>query len=94
LPIHQFEYDEHKAILQELLDEQAQFHTTAGAAPAPATATATATATAAEESDDNDGDDDDVIDPADTRKKVIAGLRMLQTKREELPRRKHGNMPL
>jgi len=26
--------------------------------------------------------------------KVIAGLRMLQTKREELPRRKHGNMPL
>jgi acetyl-CoA carboxylase carboxyltransferase component len=37
---------------------------------------------------------DDVIDPADTRKKVIAGLRMLQTKREELPRRKHGNMPL
>jgi acetyl-CoA carboxylase carboxyltransferase component len=37
---------------------------------------------------------DDVIDPADTRVKVIAGLRMLQTKREELPRRKHGNMPL
>jgi acetyl-CoA carboxylase carboxyltransferase component len=37
---------------------------------------------------------DDVIDPADTRRKVIAGFRMLQTKREELPRRKHGNMPL
>ena len=37
---------------------------------------------------------DDVIDPADTRIKIIAGLRMLQTKREELPRRKHGNMPL
>jgi acetyl-CoA carboxylase carboxyltransferase component len=37
---------------------------------------------------------DDVIDPADTRVKVIAGLRMLRTKREELPRRKHGNMPL
>ena len=37
---------------------------------------------------------DDVIDPADTRIKVIAGLRMLRTKREELPRRKHGNMPL
>jgi len=37
---------------------------------------------------------DDVIDPADTRAKVIAGLRMLRTKREELPRRKHGNMPL
>jgi hypothetical protein len=25
---------------------------------------------------------------------VVAGLRMLRTKREELPRRKHGNMPL
>jgi acetyl-CoA carboxylase carboxyltransferase component len=37
---------------------------------------------------------DDVIDPADTRIKTIAGLRMLLTKREELPRRKHGNMPL
>ena len=37
---------------------------------------------------------DDVIDPADTRIKIVAGLRMLQTKREELPRRKHGNMPL
>ena len=37
---------------------------------------------------------DDVIDPADTRRKVVAGLRMLRTKREELPRRKHGNMPL
>jgi acetyl-CoA carboxylase carboxyltransferase component len=37
---------------------------------------------------------DDVIDPAETRRKVIAGLNMLMTKREELPRRKHGNMPL
>ena len=37
---------------------------------------------------------DDVIDPADTRRMVVAGLRMLRTKREELPRRKHGNMPL
>ncbi len=37
---------------------------------------------------------DDVIDPAETRIKVIAGLRMLQTKREELPRRKLGNTPL
>ena len=25
---------------------------------------------------------------------AIAGLAMLKTKREELPRRKHGNMPL
>src|SRR5215207_8429137 len=37
---------------------------------------------------------DDVIDPAETRAKLIAGLNMLRTKREELPRRKHGNMPL
>ena len=37
---------------------------------------------------------DDVIDPAETRIKLIAGLSMLQSKREELPRRKHGNMPL
>ncbi len=37
---------------------------------------------------------DDVIDPADTRKKLIAGLDMLRSKREELPKRKHGNVPL
>jgi len=37
---------------------------------------------------------DDVIDPADTRTRLIAGLEMLTTKREELPRRKHGNVPL
>ncbi|MEL7206943.1 MAG: acyl-CoA carboxylase subunit beta [Actinomycetota bacterium] len=37
---------------------------------------------------------DDVIDPADTRHKLIEGLRMLRSKREELPKRKHGNVPL
>ena len=37
---------------------------------------------------------DDVIDPAETRVKLIAGLDLLKTKREELPQRKHGNMPL
>ena len=37
---------------------------------------------------------DDVIDPADTRVKLIAGLEMLRSKREELPQRKHGNIPL
>ena len=37
---------------------------------------------------------DDVIDPAETRIKVIAGLEMLKSKREELPHRKHGNIPL
>ena len=37
---------------------------------------------------------DDVIDPAETRRKIVAGLRVLRTKREELPQRKHGNVPL
>jgi acetyl-CoA carboxylase carboxyltransferase component len=37
---------------------------------------------------------DDVIDPAETRTKLIAGLGILSTKREELPNRKHGNIPL
>jgi acetyl-CoA carboxylase carboxyltransferase component len=37
---------------------------------------------------------DDVIDPTDTRFKLIAGLELLRSKREELPRRKHGNVPL
>ena len=37
---------------------------------------------------------DDVIDPAETRRKVIAGFEMLRTKREELPKRKHGVIPL
>jgi acetyl-CoA carboxylase carboxyltransferase component len=37
---------------------------------------------------------DDVIDPADTRAKLVAGLEMLRSKREELPKRKHGNVPL
>ncbi len=37
---------------------------------------------------------DDVIDPAETRTKLIAALDVLRTKREDLPNRKHGNMPL
>jgi acetyl-CoA carboxylase carboxyltransferase component len=37
---------------------------------------------------------DDVIDPAETRKVLIKSLAVLATKREELPRRKHGNVPL
>ena len=37
---------------------------------------------------------DDVIDPADTRRKVIGALDMLANKRETLPRRKHGSIPL
>jgi acetyl-CoA carboxylase carboxyltransferase component len=37
---------------------------------------------------------DDVIAPRDTRRKLIAGMEMLRTKKEELPARKHGNVPL
>ena len=37
---------------------------------------------------------DDVIEPSETRRKVAAGFRLLETKREEVPERKHGNVPL
>jgi acetyl-CoA carboxylase carboxyltransferase component len=37
---------------------------------------------------------DDVIAPAETRQKLVAGLRLLESKREEIPERKHGNVPL
>jgi acetyl-CoA carboxylase carboxyltransferase component len=37
---------------------------------------------------------DDVIDPADTRVILHRSLEMLRSKREELPKRKHGNVPL
>lgn len=37
---------------------------------------------------------DDVIDPAETRIKLVEGLRVLRTKRDEVPQRKHGNIPL
>ena len=37
---------------------------------------------------------DDVIDPAETRAKLVAGLKILSTKREDRPPRKHGNIPL
>ncbi|HEX9548936.1 MAG TPA: acyl-CoA carboxylase subunit beta [Acidimicrobiales bacterium] len=37
---------------------------------------------------------DDVIDPADTRVVLCRALDLLRTKREELPKRKHGNVPL
>jgi acetyl-CoA carboxylase carboxyltransferase component len=37
---------------------------------------------------------DDVIDPTETRKRLIDGLEMLASKRTETPRRKHGNVPL
>jgi acetyl-CoA carboxylase carboxyltransferase component len=37
---------------------------------------------------------DEVIEPAETRIRLIQALRMLGTKREALPPRKHGNIPL
>ena len=37
---------------------------------------------------------DEVIEPSQTRRKIVAGLRMLESKREEIPERKHGNVPL
>jgi acetyl-CoA carboxylase carboxyltransferase component len=37
---------------------------------------------------------DDVIEPQDTRRKLVASLEMLRSKRETIPQRKHGNIPL
>lgn len=37
---------------------------------------------------------DDVIEPSETRKKLIEALEMTKTKRVERPKRKHGNIPL
>ncbi|HTZ61299.1 MAG TPA: acyl-CoA carboxylase subunit beta [Thermoplasmata archaeon] len=37
---------------------------------------------------------DDVIDPAETRARLVAGLKMLASKRDDRPPRKHGNLPL
>ena len=37
---------------------------------------------------------DDVIEPRETRRKVIRALRMLANKGDTMPRKKHGNIPL
>jgi len=37
---------------------------------------------------------DDVIEPAESRSRVVAALAMLRDKREPTPKRKHGNIPL
>lgn len=37
---------------------------------------------------------DDVIEPDSTRPRIIAALEMLRSKRETLPAKKHGNIPL
>jgi acetyl-CoA carboxylase carboxyltransferase component len=37
---------------------------------------------------------DDIIEPSKTRSTLLAHLRALATKRQEVPKRKHGNIPL
>ena len=37
---------------------------------------------------------DDVIEPHETRPKLIKALRLLETKVDAMPRKKHGNIPL
>jgi propionyl-CoA carboxylase beta chain len=37
---------------------------------------------------------DEVIRPEETRARLLAGLRMLENKVQNLPRKKHGNIPL
>lgn len=37
---------------------------------------------------------DDIIDPRETRLKLMQSLEMLQNKKEERPKKKHGNIPL
>jgi acetyl-CoA carboxylase carboxyltransferase component len=37
---------------------------------------------------------DEVIHPRETRRKLITALRNLEGKREQLPAKKHGNIPL
>jgi len=37
---------------------------------------------------------DDVIEPRETRPRIIRALRMLENKVDTMPRKKHGNIPL
>jgi propionyl-CoA carboxylase beta chain len=37
---------------------------------------------------------DAVIEPAETRREIVKALRLLRSKRETLPPKKHGNIPL
>ena len=37
---------------------------------------------------------DDVIEPRETRPRLIRALRMLENKVDTMPRKKHGNIPL
>ncbi|PSP96363.1 methylmalonyl-CoA carboxyltransferase [Halobacteriales archaeon QS_5_70_17] len=42
----------------------------------------------------NRGFVDDVIEPTDTRRRLVSDLEVLETKRKSQPSRKHGNIPL
>ena len=37
---------------------------------------------------------DDVIEPPETRQRLVEDLEMLQGKREQTPQKKHGNIPI
>jgi len=37
---------------------------------------------------------DDIIEPSETRPRLINALEMLQNKRDSNPAKKHGNIPL
>jgi propionyl-CoA carboxylase beta chain len=37
---------------------------------------------------------DEVIMPRETRKKLVRALGLLETKRDQVPAKKHGNIPL
>ena len=37
---------------------------------------------------------DDVIEPRETRPRLISALAMLESKAQSLPKKKHGNLPL
>ena len=37
---------------------------------------------------------DDVIEPSETRDRIISGLELLKTKVDTNPKKKHGNIPL
>jgi acetyl-CoA carboxylase carboxyltransferase component len=37
---------------------------------------------------------DDIIDPKDTRRRIVQSLKVLEKKKVELPWKKHGNTPL
>ena len=37
---------------------------------------------------------DDVIEPRETRRRLVAALETLRTKRDQNPPKKHGNLPL